>query len=284
MDNITAMQSDIEVRPDPSKQVNGKLPDPGKQTNDKRSNSSEQASGYVANGYAGMAVINTASNIVIATIPVGNDPRGVAASPDGSKVKPTFTRFIEYGPIVLTVVAGLSLTCGVGIVRYVGPSQTLDDLMSQLGTLRTLALTFCSLGWVISMGCIGGIASLGMQAIEVPEGNPAIDISNRQLAILRVVLGGLFALVLTFAFESDCFIDICHRIAWGREFVGDQESPLFRAFVLMLPFMLGFSTLLVTMVINQLNAGALIFFGRLGPASDTKVAASPATAGQAGQK
>jgi hypothetical protein len=45
--------------------------------------------------------------------------------------------------------------------------------------------------------------------------------------------------------------------------------------VLILPFLLGFSTSLVMMVINQLNAGVLAFFGRLGPVSGTPALRHP---------
>ena len=46
-----------------------------------------QTFAYVANDASGsVSVINTASSTVIATIPVGNAPYGVAFTPDGARV------------------------------------------------------------------------------------------------------------------------------------------------------------------------------------------------------
>ena len=80
--------------------------------------------------------------------------------------------------------------------------------------------------------------------------------------MVRIILGGLFALVLTVALESDVFLDLCHFIGTGEEFPEDKEKQFYRYFVLTLPFLLGFSTSLVMMVINQLTAAVLAFFGR----------------------
>ena len=49
------------------------------------------------------------------------------------------------------------------------------------------------------------------QALKVPEVDSSVDISKRHLAMLRVILGGLFALVLTVAIESDCFFAVVSR-------------------------------------------------------------------------
>ncbi|MFE2878551.1 YncE family protein [Streptomyces roseus] len=44
---------------------------------------------YVANGLAGsLSVVDTADNTVTSTIDVGDDPNGVAVSPDGNRVSP----------------------------------------------------------------------------------------------------------------------------------------------------------------------------------------------------
>ena len=46
--------------------------------------------------------------------------------------------------------------------------------------------------WVVSMGCIGAIAFIGMNAISAQH-DITFDISNARLLYLRIVLGGLFA-------------------------------------------------------------------------------------------
>ncbi len=121
-----------------------------------------------------------------------------------------------------------------------------------------------SILWVLSMGCVGGIASLSLQAIKA-DVRSVPDITNKHQVILRVTLGCLFALALTFPFESDCFTDLCHYIGTGQEFGKEPESPFLRALVLILPFLLGFSTELVMSIINQLNSAVVAFFGQLGP-------------------
>lgn len=196
-------------------------------------------------------------------------PRADAAGKQASG-DVNLTVFIEYMPLFLMALACLSLLYAVAILSGGTVTDTIQDLLTAIGKWQRVSLTFCWLVWVITMGCMGGIASLGMQAIKVPKVDSNVNISDRQLAMLRVILGGLFALVLTFALESDCFIDICHYIGTAEEFHAEKESPYFRAFVLIVPFLLGFSTSLVMTVINQLNAGVLAFFGgRPEPASGT---------------
>jgi YVTN family beta-propeller protein len=41
---------------------------------------------YIPNGRSFLSIIDTATNVLTATIPVGQDPRGVAVRPDGRRV------------------------------------------------------------------------------------------------------------------------------------------------------------------------------------------------------
>ena len=125
-----------------------------------------------------------------------------------------------------------------------------------------------------------GLASLGMKAINTPEIEVDFNISDKRLVILRVVLGGLFALALTFPFTGDCFIDFCYFMGTGKLLTArGEEGPFLRAFILITPFLLGFSTSLVMLVINQLKVGVLAFFGKLGPRSDAKTGSASTPAG-----
>ena len=132
-----------------------------------------------------------------------------------------------------------------------------------------------SLGWVVLMGCIGAIASLDMQAIKATKDMsfPQQRVTRQQ--IVRVTLGGLLALALTFPYESDCFLDLCHFIGTGIEFDGDAEGPFTRAMILSIPFLLGFSTQLAMSIIDQLNHAVSAFFGQLGPGTKQVVGPSP---------
>ncbi|HEY4045036.1 MAG TPA: hypothetical protein VGM32_24765 [Rhodopila sp.] len=123
------------------------------------------------------------------------------------------------------------------------------------------------LGWLVSMGCIGAVAFIGMNAISAQD-DITFDISNIRLMILRVVLGGLFALVLTLPFGSESFIDFCYFIGTGENLGGQAgqtaagESSIARVLMLTAPFLLGFSTSLVILILNQLIDGVQAFFGK----------------------
>jgi hypothetical protein len=185
-----------------------------------------------------------------------------------------FPPFIEYVPILFVMLAGFSLAWTTKFMAAALPSKdcgtdacySIREIMSGVhATGETFTVFLCSLTWLVSMGCTGAIASLGMKAINIPDIETRFDISNRRLAVLRVALGGLFALVLTFPFTCDPFIDFCYQIGTGMKVKGgSEEGPYLLAILLIAPFLFGFSTSLVMLVINQLNTAVLAFFGRLG--------------------
>ena len=186
--------------------------------------------------------------------------------PEEPKVS-DFTPFMQWAAIPLIIAACFSVVYAVYLIApVVKPGdEAFKDISGLLvGFQSTCLLVLMSLGWVVSMGCIGAIASLDMQAIKGMEGKSVPDIKSLPQVILRVSLGGVFALALTFPWESDCFTDLCYSMGTGRSFKGDEGVSL-RALVLILPFLLGFSTPLVMSIINQLNAAVLSFFGQLGP-------------------
>lgn len=125
-------------------------------------------------------------------------------------------------------------------------------------------ITLFYLSWLVSMGCIGAVAFVGMNAISAQD-DITFDISNMRLMILRVVLGGLFALVLTLPFGSQNFIEFCYVIGTGAKFDsgnGEAENPFAQILMLTMPFLLGFSTSLVILILNQLVESIQAFFGR----------------------
>jgi hypothetical protein len=118
--------------------------------------------------------------------------------------------------------------------------------------------------WLISMGCIGAIASIGMNAIKA-QNDLTFDISDGRSTTLRVVLGGLFALVLILPFGNDCFIDYCYFIGTGstlQHFDGRVEETLnIRVLTLIAPFLIGYSTSLVIFILDRLMVRAKGLFG-----------------------
>jgi len=132
-----------------------------------------------------------------------------------------------------------------------------------LGSSGTIILYYIT--WLITMGCIGAVAFIGMNAISAQD-DIAFDISNVRLMVLRVVLGGLFAMVLTIPFGSESFIEFCYFIGTGARDLAasktDGGNSFARALMLTTPFLLGFSTSLVILILNQAIDGIQAFFGR----------------------
>ena len=129
------------------------------------------------------------------------------------------------------------------------------------------------LAWVAALGGIGSIAFIGMNALAVQE-DATFDITNKKLIGLRVVLGALFAVVLTLPFgyhSFSVFITTLH----GAHSIPEPSTT---SIMLLLPFVLGFSTTLVIMILNQFVEGVQTFFGKRSsppPAVAPPAAAAP---------
>lgn len=115
----------------------------------------------------------------------------------------------------------------------------------------------CYLFWLISLGAIGSIAFIGMNALSVQQ-DITFDLLNPRLINLRVALGALFALVLALPFGYPGFQTFIKAIT-------DVKSPTlssFDALMMIIPFLLGFSTSLVIMVLNRMLEATQSFFGK----------------------
>jgi hypothetical protein len=194
-----------------------------------------------------------------------------------------FSWLIDYAAIALIILTCISLVYTAIVLALAGSVAKPDgvNIPAILAAVRSeyffnyvLVMISC-VSWSLSMGCIGAIASMGMKAVKVPGVDEGFDLSDTKSVFLRMVLGGLFALVLTVSFTSDCFFGLCYSIGTlVRLQAAGEESPSLRAFILIIPFSLGFSTSLVMLLIKQLSVGILAFFGKLGPQSDAKTTGS----------
>ena len=157
-----------------------------------------------------------------------------------------------------------------------------------LATLMTAALFVPShkllfvafLTWVAALGGIGSIAFIGMNALAIQD-DASFDITNKKLIGLRVMLGALFAVVLTLPFGPDSFFHFIEQLEKGGVSNPNVSNPTpsvaMESLLLLLPFILGFSTTLVIMVLNQFVEAVQSFFGKHGsppPAPPTVVATS----------
>jgi hypothetical protein len=134
--------------------------------------------------------------------------------------------------------------------------------------------------WILSLGAIGAIAFIGMNVLSVQE-DITFDVSNKRLMLLRVILGGLFGLVLTLPFGFDSFREFCKEIASGsaRAAANTANTKLAAdAVLLLLPFILGFSTSLVIMVLNRFVDAVQTFFGRNSGAAEARPMPTPSPA------
>jgi hypothetical protein len=148
-------------------------------------------------------------------------------------------------PVLFAAAALISLLGSIVANAFFGPHTFFGQV----------PLVACYLIWLMSLGAIGSLAFIGMNALSVQQ-DITFDLLNPKLINLRVALGALFALVLTLPFGFDGFVKFIGNLA-GENLVSGSD-----ALMLILPFLLGFSTSLVIMVLNRMLEAAQSFFGR----------------------
>lgn len=169
-------------------------------------------------------------------------------------------------PIALAGVALGSLVLAIFIVARASSGE-----FSMQNVIRVNAYTLpLYLVWLMSLGAIGAVAFVGMNALAVQQ-DATFDLGNRRLMILRIVLGALFGLVLTLPFGFRGFMDFVGSLAGvtpdktpagGTPVAAATSAVTTQAMLLLLPFVLGFSTSLVIMILNRLIDSVQAFFGR----------------------
>jgi hypothetical protein len=166
--------------------------------------------------------------------------------------------FVAWLPIFLIVTALSSLVIAIGI-EFLG--LTAEDAVS---------VRFVSyLVWLMCLGSIGAIAFISMNALSI-QSDATFDLTNRKLLTVRIVLGSLFGVVLSIPFGFASFLFFCNSItnaAYGilpAAAEGTGEAVVFSidAALLLLPFILGFSTSLVVLVLNRFVESISTFFGQ----------------------
>jgi hypothetical protein len=159
-----------------------------------------------------------------------------------------------------------------------------------LGITAVVSLVVCTflprlyvlpfyLGWLASLGAVGSLAFIGMNALAVQD-DATFDLSSGKLLVLRITLGALFAVVLTLPFGFEGFLGFIDVLSFRGPPKSDEGIKL-DSLLLLLPFVLGFSTSLVIMVLNQFVEAIQSFFGKRtvatsSPATPTPVAPPPA--------
>lgn len=114
--------------------------------------------------------------------------------------------------------------------------------------------------WIISLGAIGATSSIGMNALSVQD-DATFDISNGKFIWLRLVVGALFGTVLSLPFGFGPFVVFLGDLAAPSASV-DATKAANQAVLLLLPFILGFSTSVVILILNRLIESMQTFFGK----------------------
>jgi hypothetical protein len=176
-------------------------------------------------------------------------------------------------PIAFVLLALLSLI----VTIYFGYARLSYGSSQPEGILGATIFPFY-LAWLASLGAMGSIAFVGMNALSVQQ-DITFDLSNTRLITLRVALGALFGIVLTLPFAGfDAFLRFSYGILLTNLYVAaptDTATAInvqAQTLLLLLPFVLGFSTPLVILVLNRFVDAVQIFFGKTSAARETSVA------------
>ncbi len=132
------------------------------------------------------------------------------------------------------------------------------SMITVIFAVDRLLLPGCYFLWTALLGAIGAIAFLSMNTLSIQK-DITFDFTNQSLLAVRIVLGSLFGLLsMPFGFYSFVtFREVAstrNTRPWCREFS-------FEAALLLLPFVLGFSTSLVILVLNRFVESITVFFG-----------------------
>ena len=134
-----------------------------------------------------------------------------------------------------------------------------------LAWLTTLYLVFY-LVWTGSLGSLGALSSIGMNALSIQD-DITFDITNAGLRSLRVIIGALFAVVLDAPFGYHAFFNFCNNLAFpvfgNSQPVDPSEWTIGKIILLLAPFIFGYSTSTVILILNQLIDAVQSLFGKL---------------------
>jgi hypothetical protein len=117
--------------------------------------------------------------------------------------------------------------------------------------------------WLCLMGALGSIAFIAMNALSLHK-DITFDLTNRRLLNLRVVLGALFGLVLAVPFGFGDFVKFGSDVRSIASLPGSSldTDTMKQAVLLLLPFVVGFSTSLVLSFLNRIVEGFDVILGK----------------------
>jgi hypothetical protein len=133
------------------------------------------------------------------------------------------------------------------------------SLITAVFAVDRLLLLGCYFLWTALLGAIGAIAFLSMNTLSIQK-DITFDLTNKSLLAVRIVLGSLFGFFLSMPFGFYSFVTFWESLAHGTP-APSAANFSFEAALLLLPFVLGFSTSLVILVLSRFVESITVFFG-----------------------
>ncbi|HEY5070396.1 MAG TPA: hypothetical protein VII63_00050 [Caulobacteraceae bacterium] len=170
----------------------------------------------------------------------------------------TVQRLIIIIPVFLLLLAGSALAMAI-----FPPSLALDGFS---GTDPTAGWVFGGyLAWTACLGALGALGFLAVNSLSIQR-DATFDLSDRGLVILRIVLGGLFGTIISLPFCFSYFKEFALFVnPTGHSLPVSTLSKVpvegARGILLLVPFLLGFSTSLVMAILNRMIKGLETTFG-----------------------
>jgi hypothetical protein len=115
--------------------------------------------------------------------------------------------------------------------------------------------------WLASLGAIGSVAFIAMNALSIQD-DITFEITNMRLITIRISVGVLFAVLLSVPLVDFGFVSFCRELWKPSVFhVSDSKVITQQAALLLLPFVLGFSTSLVILIMSRMVDAIEVLFG-----------------------
>lgn len=119
------------------------------------------------------------------------------------------------------------------------------------------------INWLFVLGALGSAANIVFNAISLTD-DSSFNVNNNRLLVLRLLVGGVFAMVLTLPFGFDSFLAFTNAIYKGNVAM-NADGPIknlgTQSTLLILPFILGYSTSLSIIILNRFLDAIKALFG-----------------------
>jgi hypothetical protein len=165
----------------------------------------------------------------------------------------TTQKMITWLPLGLLII----MFAALGFSVFASQADSISIAVSNAARigLSTVGWQFASyLVWTSCLGGLGAVSFLAVNSLAI-QNDATFDLSNHSLVLMRIILGGLFGCIVSLPF---CFPYFKEFTAWV---VKDGDIDSGRGILLLVPFLLGFSTTLVMAVLNRMISGIETMFG-----------------------